>query len=178
MIDQTTTRLRSLAGELRDEQHTIEDLEERLKVHQARVRQITDSELVDLMNKMDVPYFELASDGNLPAMQFELGNHYSASISSKWEETKRENAFSALPDELIKITVKAIFAKGEAQTARDLADELVTAGYTVQLEKTVHSSTLKSWLRETFESGGDLPNLELIGASIFPQVQVKELKDG
>ncbi|HEY7415022.1 MAG TPA: hypothetical protein VH593_07505 [Ktedonobacteraceae bacterium] len=177
MIGQdTTTRLRTLAGELRDRQQSIVDLEERLKQENDRIRAITAGEMVDLMNEADVRSFEIESDGNMPAMSFELGNHYAGSIPVKWEEQRREAAFAQLPDELIKITVKAIFAKGEAHIAQDLAEDLVTAGYTVQLEKTVHASTLKSWLRETFEGGGLLPDLETIGASIFPEVKVKEIE--
>ena len=177
MADGSTEKLRALASELRDQQATLSDLEERTKRASERVRTITRSELVDVMNEIDVRSFEIEANGNLPALSFDLGNHYTASIPVKWEEARRDAAFEAVPEELVQITVKAIFAKGEASVAQDLAEELVAAGYTVQLEKSVHHSTLKSWLKETFESGGPLPDLELIGASIFSEVKVKELRD-
>jgi hypothetical protein len=171
-----TRRMRELAGELRERDKVILDLEEALSREKGRVRAITTSELVDLMHELDLTSFNLAAEGNLPAMSFEMGNHYAASISKDWEEERRERAFDALPDDLIKVTVSALFAKGEAQQASDLADELVTAGYTVVIEKTVHHSTLKAWVREQFENGNELPNLETIGASIFNEVKVKEIK--
>jgi hypothetical protein len=170
--------MRELAGELRETNQMAADLEDRLRETKERIRAITQSELVDLMHEMDLTRFDIPAEGNLPAMYFEMGNHYNASISSKWDEEKREDAFSVLPDELLKIEVTALFAKGEAQQATDLAEELIIAGYTVTVKKSVHTSTLKAWVREQFENGRQLPDLELIGASIFNEVQVKEKRDG
>jgi hypothetical protein len=133
--------------------------------------------MVDLMHEMDLTRFDIPAEGNLPAMYFEMGNHYNASIPSKWEEDRREAAFDVLPDELLKIEVTALFAKGEALQATALAEELVVAGYTIIVKKSVHASTLKSWLREQCENGRDLPDLETIGASIFNEVQVKEKRE-
>jgi hypothetical protein len=155
----------------------VADLEDRLREENERIRAITCGEMVDVMHEMDVSSFTIPSDGNAPAMVFEMGNHYNASISSKWEEERQEAAFEVLPDELLKIEVTALFAKGEAQIATDLADELMTAGYTITIKKSVHASTLKAWLREQFERGQRLPDLELIGASIFNEVKVKEKRE-
>jgi hypothetical protein len=170
--------MRELAGELRETNQIAADLEDRLRETKERIRAITQSEMVDLMHEMDLTRFDIPAEGNLPAMYFEMGNHYNASISSKWDEDKREDAFSVLPDELLKIEVTALFAKGEAQQATDLAEELIIAGYTVITKKSVHTSTLKAWLREQFENGRPLPDLDTIGASIFNEVQVKEKRDG
>jgi hypothetical protein len=169
--------MRELASELRETNQVAADLEDRLRETKERIRAITQSEMVDLMHEMDLTRFDIPAEGNLPAMYFEMGNHYNASISSKWDEDRREDAFSVLPDELLKIEVTAVFAKGEAEIARDLAEELVTAGYTISVKKGVHSSTLKSWLREQFENGRPLPDLDTIGASIFNEVQVKEKRE-
>jgi hypothetical protein len=173
-IPSSTRRMSELARELRDRNREVADLEDRLREQSERIRAITQGEMVDVMHEMDVSRFDIPADGNLPAMYFEMGNHYNASISSKWEDERRETAFNVLPDELLKIEVTALFAKGEAELARDLAEELIVAGYTVTVKKSVHSSTLKSWLREQFENGRPLPDLETIGASIFNEVQVKE----
>jgi hypothetical protein len=169
--------MRELAGELRETNQQAADLEDRLRETKERIRAITQSEMVDLMHEMDLTRFDIPAEGNLPAMYFEMGNHYSANVSSKWDEDRRENAFDVLPDELLKIEVTATFAKGEAQQANDLAEELIVAGYTVIVKKSVHSSTLKAWLREQFENGRPLPDLETIGASIFNEVQVKEKRE-
>jgi hypothetical protein len=173
-IPSSTRRMSELARELRDRNRAVADLEDRLREENERIRAITQGEMVDVMHEMDVSRFDIPADGNLPAMYFEMGNHYNASISSKWEDERREAAFGVLPDELLKIEVTALFAKGEAEIARDLAEELMVAGYTVTIKKSVHSSTLKSWLREQFENGRQLPDLDTIGASIFNEVQVKE----
>jgi hypothetical protein len=171
-------KMSELARELRDRNRTVADLEDRLREENERIRAITCGDMVDVMHELDVSRFDIPADGNLPAMYFEMGNHYNASISSKWDEDRQEAAFDVLPDELLKIEVVAMFAKGEAQMARDLADELVIAGYTVTVKKSVHHSTLKAWVREQCENGRDLPDLETIGASIFNEVQVKEKRDG
>jgi hypothetical protein len=176
-VDSSSSRLRSLAGELRSREAALSSLEERVKEEQAEIRRITTGDMVDLMHELDVRSYELAADGNYPAMSFKLANHYTGSIPKEWPEPQREAAFDLIPEELIKITVKAIFAKGEARQAESLAEELVTTGYTVVVDKEVNHMTLKAWLRETYESDGDLPDLELINSSIFPEVKVKELKD-
>lgn len=170
-------RMRELAGELRDRTAAAADLEDRLRDERARIKAITTGELVDLMDEVDLTRIDIEADGNLPPMVFEMGHHFSASISVEWEEERRERAFELIPDELLKITVKAVFAKGESQMARDLAEELVVAGYTVSVEKGVHHSTLRSWVREQFESGHDLPDLDTIGANIFREVKIKEKRD-
>jgi O-succinylbenzoate synthase len=169
-------KLSSLAKELREQTRIASDLEERLKEVNGRIHVIEFSELVDLMHELDCTAFSIPAVGNSPSFEFELATHYAASIAKDWEEPRREAAFAAVPDELVKITVKAEFAKGEAEDARALADELVTAGYTVVVEKAVHHSTLKAWLKEQFETGGDIPDLETIGAFIAPKVKVKEVK--
>jgi O-succinylbenzoate synthase len=177
MDDQASRkRLSTLASELRERRRAVSDLEERLKTESDRIHAIEFGELVDVMQAIDVNYFSIPARGNDPALEFELATHYAASIAKDWEEPRREAAFAAIPDELVKITVRAEFAKGEADDARTLADELVVAGYTVIVEKGVHHSTLKAWLKEQFESGGDIPNLETIGAFIAPKVKVKEVK--
>jgi hypothetical protein len=169
-------RLSLLANELRDQTRLACDLEERLKTVNERIHAIEFSELVDTMHELDCTAFTIPADGNAPALEFDLSTYYRASIAKDWEEPRREAAFDAVPDELVKITVKAEFAKGEANYARALADELVTAGYTIVVEKGVHHSTLKAWLKEQFETGGDIPDLETIGAFIASKVNVKEVK--
>jgi hypothetical protein len=136
------------------------------------------SEMVDAMHELDVSSITIDADGNQPPMVFEMGNHIAASIPVDWEERRRETAFDLIPDELLKIEVTAVFAKGEARIARDLAEELVFTGYTVIVKKGVHHSTLKSWVREQFENGNQLPDLESIGATIFNEVKVKVTRDG
>jgi hypothetical protein len=167
--------LRQLAAELRERRLALEAIEERAKQERARINTITREEMVDVMNTMDLSRVDLAAEGNLPAMKFELGHHYGGSVSREWPNERREAAFAALPDELVKVTVRVYFAKGEYAEAERLSEELVETGYTVQLDREVHPSTLKSWLRERFESGSDLPDLETIGATIFQEVKVKEL---
>jgi hypothetical protein len=169
--------MRELAGELRDLTASTADLEDRLRDEKARIRAITTGELVDLMDEVELTRIDIEGEGNLPPMVFEMGHHFQASISVEWEEERRERAYAVIPDELLKITVKAVFAKGEAGMAKDLAEELVVAGYTVSVEKGVHHSTLKSWVREQFENGHDLPDLDTIGANIFREVKIKEKRD-
>jgi O-succinylbenzoate synthase len=169
-------KLSLLANELRDQLHQASDLEERLKSVNERIRTIEFGELVDVMHELDCSAFSIPAIDNTPALEFELDTYYRASIAASWEEQRREAAFAVLPDELVKIKVTAEFAKGEANMARALVDDLVTAGYTVGVEKAVHSSTLKAWVKSQFENGGDIPNLETIGAFIAPKVKVKEVK--
>jgi hypothetical protein len=175
-MDQGTDRLRLLASELREARQDMSNAEERLASLNKRIREIEFGELTDLMHALGVNSFSLNKEGNNPALDFELGTYISANIAKDWDEERREEAFAALPDELIKITVKVTFSKGEGDLARSLVDDLVTTGYTVSVERGVHSATLKSWLKEQFENGGDIPNLETIGAHIAPRVKVKEIK--
>lgn len=70
-------------------------------------------------------------------------------------QAKRDSAFAYLSKKggksLIKNSVKTIFGKEEEDSANKLAESLIKEGYEVDVEKSVHSATLSSWMREQLE---------------------------
>lgn len=169
-------RMRQLAGQLRDQRLEASSLEERLRATEEQIREIEFSLLPDAMAEMGVDRFSIKADGNAPALDFVLGTYYGASISSSWDDDRRERAFAALPPELVKFTVRIAFNLGEATKAMALVTELAERDLSVEIEKGVHPSTLKAWLREQFEAGKPLPDLDVINARVGPRVVVKEIK--
>jgi hypothetical protein len=166
-------RLRDLANELRDVELAIENDEEKLKRDKAERHAIVTQRLVDVMNQLGVDTFGIEEDGNQPGLDLEMGFKYTGNIAASWSEEKREAAFAVVPADLIQYSVTIHFTRHQHDRAQRVAEKLIKQGETVSVSKNVNASTLKAWIRETHESGGELPDLELLGGGIFQEVKVK-----
>lgn len=174
------SKARSLAAAARDLERQIADLEERQKEKATQLNTIVKETLPDLMDQAGITKLELRAEGNEPAYEFKLGPFYSAGIAAKWPEEKRREAYEYLASvgaaDLIKTFITLTFSKEERAKAIKVANALRNDGIEVDVEETVHASTLKSWLRETVEEGGDMPQLDKIGGFVGRQVTMKRLK--
>lgn len=82
-------------------------------------------------------------------------------------ESSRADAYQWLNDNgfggLIKVEVTTMFAKGEAEKAAELYEELRDKGLQSEFFENVHAQTLKAFLKEQINAGNPVP-LELFGA--------------
>jgi len=94
---------------------------------------------------------------------FELKPFVSAHIS----KAKKDEAFTWLKQnghsDIIKNQVKLDFGMQDLDKAEECLKTLTEAGYSPSAESSVHSGTLKKWVREQVEAGEPIP-LELFGA--------------
>jgi hypothetical protein len=171
--------LRRWAVKARDTKREREDLEDRIADKKRDLDQITKNDLLNVLNEYGFSELTIEPEGNEPGFEFSIKQVIAASIpknSDLWSEERRQKAFYLLPDDIVYNNVTVLFAKGEAKKAAKLYDSLVKKGLTVVIEQSVNHMTLKSWIKHQLEEGGQLPALDDIGAHIFNEVKIKEVK--
>jgi hypothetical protein len=175
--------LRALVARRRDVRALVADLEEDLNRANVEARRIDQELLPNLMDEAGVTSISIARDGNLPAVTAQLGPVHRASIAARWDEEKRQAAFAVLErlglGDLIRLTVRVDFGRGEADAARRLVAELLRRGARASAVEDVHHMSLSSALRELCEAGRE-PSAEdvaAIGGFVGRQVTLKEDED-
>jgi len=168
------------ATEVRDLEKEISDLERRMDDLKATRHALLTSTLPQMMDQIGVSTITVEASGNLPSCKFTVRPYYSANISAKWPQSRRSDAYAWLDGhgagDLIKTTVEAAFPREERSKAIETARLLQDSGANVTVDERVHSGTLTSWLRETVETGGDLPPLDVIGGAVGRIVKIEEAK--
>ena len=148
----------------------IADTEELLKGRKAALHKITDEQLPEALEEMNLQKFTL-KDGS----EISVKPIYAASIP----KDRRDEAFAWLRDhkfgDLVKNNVSVTFGRGEDEAAKDFVGFCADKGFVPnQLEK-VEPMTLKAWLREQVEAGHPIP-LDLFGALISQRAIIKRSK--
>jgi len=148
----------------------IADTEELLKGRKAALHKITDEQLPEALEEMNLQKFTL-KDGS----EISVKPIYAASIP----KDRRDEAFAWLRDnkfgDLVKNNVSVTFGRGEDEAAKDFVGFCADKGFVPnQLEK-VEPMTLKAWLREQVEAGHPIP-LDLFGAFISQRAIIKRSK--
>jgi hypothetical protein len=170
------------AARARDLEREIVDAEEHLSSLKEKLQKLYFTTLPDLMAEVKLDYIGVPPRGNLPGVDYKLTPFYAANIAAAWPVEKREAAFSLLKrlhaESLIKTEVSAALPKGNLATAKKLVAAAKKLGVTADLTLSVHSGTLKAWLRDLYEKGKALSksDLEKIGGSVGRVVRPEERK--
>tara|TARA_R110002020_G_scaffold16580_3_gene58571 strand:+ start:1021 stop:1575 length:555 start_codon:yes stop_codon:yes gene_type:complete len=159
-----------LASEAADKEAAIRTLEEKLKEEKAALHKITDEQLPEALEEMNLQKFTL-TDGS----EISVKPIYSASIPKDRRDEAygwlRENGFG----DLVKNNITVTFGRGEDEKAVEFQGLAMSNGFEpIQLEK-VEPMTLKGWLRERVEAGDAVP-LDLFGAFISNRATIKRSK--
>lgn len=178
--------IRKHAAAARDIELEIADLENQVRDLKAKLWNLYHGTIPSLLNDAGLDRVGVPPDGNKPGVDYILRPYYAASISSKWDEPKRQMAFDVLrqykANDLIKTKVEARFPKGNLQAAKKLAahiKKMKIEDAAIVLEQSVHASTLTAWLKDIYERGQALPasDLEKIGASVGQYVRASDRKE-
>lgn len=157
-----------LADLAREAQEKIVELETKLALEKAVHLELTTKRLPDAMQSFGLVSFTL-DDGT----KIEIGPEYHAQIAA----ARRANAHGYLVenklDAVIKVTLSIEFGKKELERARDLHKELsaLVKDRPVEMNESVHPSTLKALVRERHELGDPLPE-DLFGIHIFQRAKI------
>jgi|TARA_R110000751_G_scaffold739_1_gene2518 hypothetical protein len=168
--DQSLDAISSLAQGAANLEREISETEEFLKDRKAALHKITDEQLPEALEEMNLQKFTL-KDGS----EISVKPIYAASIP----KDRREEAFAWLRNhqfgDLVKNNVSVTFGRGEDEAAKDFVGFCADKGFVPsQLEK-VEPMTLKAWLREQVEAGHPVP-LDLFGAFISQRAIIKRSK--
>ena len=116
------------------------------------LRQVADTELPDKMSECGLSSFTLDS-----GLIVKVSPYYSGKI----KEEDKDKCFTWLRKndhgDLIKNTVAATFGAGEDDKAQSAYAIFKEQGYSVDQKESVHAMTLKAFIREQVEKGGEIP---------------------
>ena len=154
-LDISNSDLSEIA-DLAKKQMELEDAkiktEQMLKDINENLRAIADTALPDKMSECGLSSFALDS-----GLTIKVKPYYSGKIKKEDEEA----CFSWLRNndhgDLIKNIVSATFGSGEDSKARSARIMLEDQGYNTEQKESVHSMTLKAFIREQVEKGGEIP---------------------
>lgn len=159
-----------VAQKISNQESVVADLEEKLRNAKKELYRMSDEELPQMLAEMGVSSFKL-QDGS----QVEIKKTYGASIPVD----KREEAFSWLRQngfgDMVKNIVSVNFGMGEDQKASEFKSRVEEQGLSPQQAESVHSSTLRAWVKEQTEDGKPFP-MELFGAYIGQRAVIKGAK--
>ena len=165
--DDSLDGISKLAHQAAALEEDIAHLENTLKEQKKALFKITDEQLPEALEEMNLQKFTLKDGAEISVKPV-----YAASIP----RDRRAEAYEWLRDldfgDVVKNNVTVTFARGEDETAKEFMDLCGSQGFTPsQLEK-VEPMTLKAWLRERVEAGDAIP-LDLFGAFISQRATIK-----
>ena len=166
-------RVNALVQVFREQNARVDELEKALKAAKEAARRIETEDLPELMREV-CPGINLVrlDDGDTVELTEDIQCGISEERKARAHAWLIENGFGGL----IKTSVSAAFGKEERDKAVDAADKLSKIiDAPVELDESVHSGTLKSFLKEQLEAGKKIP-FDLFGIFVFNRVKVKEPK--
>jgi len=168
-------RVRAVAKKVRELEAARIQLEDELSKVKNQLKELTERDLVKLMSEANMTALTLEGEGNYPEVTFEKVNFYSAKIP----EEKEIEAFAWLHDQghgdIVKTQISVSLGMGERDLAQQVEKSISDAGADYSSKLTVHSATLKSFVKTEVEAGRAIP-LDLFGAYIGEIVKLKKGK--
>jgi|TARA_B110000902_G_C14135026_1_gene523510 hypothetical protein len=170
-LDNVTTgglqQVTALAQDISVWEQKVNDLDESLKAAKAKLMQLTDYDLPDVMQEIGLTNFTLADGSKL-----EIKATYGARIPVE----HREAAFAWLQekgyDDIIKNMVSVPFGRGEDSSATEFMELAQKSGYLPDQKKEVHPQTLKAFVKEQLEKGTPVP-MDLFGVFTGHRATIK-----
>lgn len=171
--DEVYRELEEAAMELDTAEMELKRLNEQVKLAEARVTRWREQVLPELMRRAGSSEWR-SLNGNL---QIKLEKTYHASIPVEDEE-KRAKALAWFETNglgrIVKRKFVIEFGKDDEAWAKKFERDMAQRKRPLQVEKTmdVHPSTLKKFVKETLEAGGDLP-MDLLQVHVRNVAKVK-----
>ncbi len=161
-----------LARIIKGKEMEVADLERQFKESKKELLRLTDEELPASMAEMGLASFTL-DDGST----IDVKPTYGASILV----ANREKAYDWLRDhgydDIIKNNVAVSFGRGEDDMAGAFKALAEKEGYSAQQDTSIHSQTLRAFVRERIEAGDEFP-MDLFGAYVGQRAVIKGAKNG
>ena len=159
-----------LARKIKQQQDKVERLDRELKDEKQALLKLTDEDLPSTMADLGLSRFSL-DDGST----VEVKPTYGASILVKDRPAAydwlRDNGF----DDIIKNVISCQFGRGEDDQASAFHAFASQQGYPTSQNESIHSGTLKAFVKERIEAGEDFPH-QLFGAYVGQRAIIKGAK--
>jgi hypothetical protein len=156
-----------LARALVEADNTVKTDEALLKASKEKARILREETIPSKMHELGLTSLELDSGEKITVQQ---------EVYASIPVANRPAAFEWLNNHgfggLIKVNLTIPFSKGEKGDAIELGDKLKNQGFNVDLEESVHSQTLKAFIKDELSKGNNVP-LELFGARPVQTAKIK-----
>ena len=160
----------ALAKRIAAQEEEIVKVEEYLKEKKKELLKMTDEDLPSVLEEMGLSSFTL-DDGS----KVKIKPLYGASIPKQRTEEAHEWLRNNGYDDIIKNVVACSFGRGEDQQAASFKEAASRMGLAPEQNESVHSSTLRAWVRERVENGDEFP-MDLFGAFVGQRAEIKRGK--
>jgi len=179
--DVSSKKLEALSGDglksisnvaimIRETEEEIAKVDQYLKDKKRELLKLTDEELPAILQELNMSSFTL-DDGS----KVEVKALYGAAIPKpRVEEAHqwlRDNGYG----DIIKNVVSCSFGRGEDQEAANFKDSALKLGLHPEQNESVHSSTLRAFVKERVENGDNFP-MDLFGAFTGQRAVLKKGK--
>ena len=162
------TELSVMINVMRDKERVLDDLEERVKMIQAEVDDISKNRIPDFFDQLGMDEIKLSTGEKVT-----IKRGFAAHISKANQEVayawlKKNNHGGIIKNE-IKIDIK----KGDEDEVANLQKVLIERGLTFSRRESVHGQTLKAFVTEQMTAGTDLPQTEF-GVHPLRETKIKK----
>jgi hypothetical protein len=160
MSNESIQRITDLAGLMLRQQHRVAILTEELASEKERLLKIQREDLPGLMLELGLSEFVLKT-GERIVVKDDVAVNIPAERQVEAMRWLSDHGFGGL----IKTVVSVEFGRGEIESAEELARRLQEEELPAQAVETVHTATLKAFVKEQLEKGESVP-FDLFG--VFP----------
>ena len=150
--DEEISQIAELAQKQRELDREVEAKEKELKDIKERRRKVAEEDLPAALDQAGVSDVTL-SDGSRIVVKEDLKVNIPKAKKEQAAEWLTQNGASAL----VKEDVHIPFNKGQEEEVNELTRDLDNRGYTYNVEPAVHTGSVKKFLKEYMEEGGELP---------------------
>tara|TARA_B100000575_G_C23043764_1_gene600748 strand:- start:215 stop:793 length:579 start_codon:yes stop_codon:yes gene_type:complete len=164
------TTVAGLAKAIRDQEEAIANLEADLKQAKKSLMKMTDEDLPTMLAEIGLSSMTL-DDGSEVSVKQTYGASILVDNRPKAYQWLRDNGFG----DIVKNTVSCSFGMGEDEKAEQFRSIAEERGYLAEQDTSVHSSTLRAWVKERVENGDDFP-MELFGAYVGQRAIIRRKK--
>ena len=155
-----------LASKIIQMENKVSFLEEELKSSKKQLLELTDQDLPDAMEEINMDSFTLF-DGSEVKVVPTYGGTIRADDRPQAHQWLRDNGYG----DIVKNTISANFGMGEDNLAKDFYQSALDRGFQVDKKEAVHPMTLKSFVKEMTENGSEFPS-DLFGAFIGKKAKI------
>lgn len=163
----TLERLTILAANSKDLEREITDATVALAELQSKHDKIMKDQIPGIMAELGLAEFKM-TDGSVISVKEDVKCGITEEHKPAAWLWLEENDF----DGIIKTKVGVEFGKGEMESAEKAIEALQAAGFAASMDRAVHPSTLKSFVKEQLEAGTNLP-LATFGVWPFKMAKIK-----
>ena len=175
--------IRDKIREVRDIEFKIADLENHISELNQTKRNLIFDALPTMFMQVGLNRLEIAAQGNLPAYEAKLNDHYHAVIKSDWPSSQRKAALQWVRKhklgDIIKTTLTIELGLGQDKLLKKVLAALTKLGVVPTIEETVPWKTLTAVVKERFQDGKPLSDKDLttLGATVSKMVKLNPVKE-